>query len=76
MSQDHALRLGFIALNDAATMIVAKARGYFEAEGLNVTLSREVSWATVRDKIKVGALDGAHMLAPTALAVSLGVGGR
>ena len=75
MSRDHTLRLGFIALNDAATLIVAKARGYFEDEGLNVTLSREVSWATVRDKIKVGALDGAHMLAPTALAVSLGVGG-
>ena len=75
MSRDHALRLGFIALNDAATMIVAKAQGYFADEGLSVTLSREVSWATVRDKIKVGALDGAHMLAPTALAVSLGVGG-
>ncbi len=75
MSRDPALRLGFIALDDAATMIVAKARGYFEDEGLNVALSREVSWATVRDKVKVGALDGAHMLAPTALAVSLGVGG-
>jgi len=69
------LRLGFIALNDAAAVIVADARGYFAAEGLEVTLSREVSWATIRDKIKVGALDGAHMLAPTALAISLGATG-
>jgi ABC-type nitrate/sulfonate/bicarbonate transport system substrate-binding protein len=69
------LRLGFIALNDAASMIVADARGYFAEEGLEVTLSREVSWATVRDKIKVGALDGAHMLAPTALAITLGATG-
>lgn len=75
MSGDHSLRLGFIALNDAATMIVAEARGYFAQEGLDVTLSREVSWATMRDKIKVGALDGAHMLAPTALAISLGATG-
>jgi NitT/TauT family transport system ATP-binding protein/nitrate/nitrite transport system substrate-binding protein len=69
------LRLGFIALNDAAAMIVAHARGYFTAEGLEVSLSREVSWATMRDKIKVGALDGAHMLAPTALAITLGASG-
>jgi NitT/TauT family transport system ATP-binding protein/nitrate/nitrite transport system substrate-binding protein len=69
------LRLGFIALNDAAPLIVAEAKGYFESEGLDVLLSREVSWATVRDKVKVGALDGAHMLAPTALAITLGATG-
>lgn len=69
------LRLGFIALNDAAPLIVAEAKGYFEAEGLEVLLSREVSWATMRDKVKVGALDAAHMLAPTALAITLGATG-
>ena len=69
------LRLGFIALNDAAPVIAAQSLGYFADEGLAVDLSREVSWATVRDKVNVGALDGAHMLAPMALATSLGVGG-
>jgi ABC-type nitrate/sulfonate/bicarbonate transport system substrate-binding protein len=69
------LRLGFIALNDAATMIVARERGFFAAEGLDVELSRQVSWATIRDKVNVGALDGAHMLAPMALATSLGAAG-
>lgn len=69
------LRLGFIALNDAASVIVAEAKGFFEAEGLDVELSREVSWATMRDKMAVGALQGTHMLSPTALAISLGAAG-
>jgi len=75
MSGDRPLRIGFIALNDAAVLIAAKARGLFAAEGLDVELVREVSWATVRDKVNVGALDGAHMLAPLALATSIGAGG-
>lgn len=68
------LRLGFIPLTDCAPIVAAKALGYFEDEGLDVTLSREASWATIRDKVAVGALDGAHMLAPMALASPLGAG--
>lgn len=75
MSGERPLRLGFIALNDASVMIAAKEKGFFKAEGLDVELSRQVSWATVRDKMSIGALDGAHMLAPTALAISLGAAG-
>ena len=69
------LRLGFIALNDAAALIVADALGGFAEEGLEVELVREVSWATMRDKLAVGALDAAHLLAPLALATSMGVPG-
>jgi len=69
------LRLGFIALNDAASLIVADTKGFFAAEGLDVDLVREVSWATMRDKMSVGALDGAHMLSPAALAITLGASG-
>jgi NitT/TauT family transport system ATP-binding protein/nitrate/nitrite transport system substrate-binding protein len=61
------LKLGFIALTDCAPLVVAKERGLFEAEGLDVILSREASWANIRDKVASGALDGAHMLAPMAL---------
>lgn len=64
------LRLGFIPLTDCAPLIAAQAQGYFEDEGLAVELVREASWATVRDKVAVGALDGAHMLAPMALATA------
>ncbi|WP_421736420.1 CmpA/NrtA family ABC transporter substrate-binding protein [Caulobacter sp.] len=67
------LRLGFIPLTDCAPLVVAKALGFFAEEGLEVSLSREASWATLRDKVTVGALDGAHMLAPMALASTLGV---
>jgi ABC-type nitrate/sulfonate/bicarbonate transport system substrate-binding protein len=70
-----ALRLGFIPLNDCAPLVVAKEKGFFAEEGLDVELSREASWATIRDKVALGALDGAHMLAPLAIAASLGVGG-
>jgi nitrate/nitrite transport system substrate-binding protein len=69
------LRLGFIPLNDAAPLIVAKTKGYFAGEGLDVTLAREVSWANVRDKVSVGLLHGAHMLGPLPIACSLGLSG-
>jgi len=62
------LTLGFIPLTDCAPLVVAKARGFFAEEGLEVALSREASWATIRDKVAVGTLDGGHMLAPMALA--------
>ena len=70
MSDGRALKLGFIPLDDAAAMIAAHEKGFFAAEGLQVELSREMSWATIRDKIAFGALDGAHMLAPLALAMT------
>lgn len=62
------LRLGFIPLTDCAPLAVAQALGFFEEEGLAVELVREASWATIRDKVAVGALDGAHMLGPMVLA--------
>jgi NitT/TauT family transport system ATP-binding protein/nitrate/nitrite transport system substrate-binding protein len=68
------LSLGFVPLIDAAPIIVAQANGFFAAERLSITVSREASWATVRDKLAVGALDGAHLLAPLALASTLGMG--
>jgi len=69
------LRLGYIPLTDAAPLVVALENGHFEHYGLDVSLSRQPSWATLRDKLGVGHLDGAHLLAPMALACSLGVEG-
>jgi nitrate/nitrite transport system substrate-binding protein len=57
------LVLGFIPLTDCAPLIVAQEKGYFARYGLRVRLSRETSWANVRDKVCLGMLDGAHMLA-------------
>lgn len=68
------LRIGFIPLVDAAALIVAVDKGFAAAEGLDITLVREVSWSNVRDKLNIGLLDAAHLLAPVAIASSLGLG--
>jgi ABC-type nitrate/sulfonate/bicarbonate transport system substrate-binding protein len=68
------LCIGFIPLVDAAALIVAVDRGFTAAEGLDVTLVREVSWSNVRDKLNIGLFDAAHLLAPVAIASSLGLG--
>jgi ABC-type nitrate/sulfonate/bicarbonate transport system substrate-binding protein len=58
------LRMGFIPLVGAAAQIVAVDKGSAAAEGLDVTLVREVSWSNVRDKLNIGLFDAAHLLAP------------
>ena len=68
------LHIGFIPLIDAAALIVAVEKGFAAAEGLDVALVREVSWSNVRDKLNIGLFDAAHLLAPVAIASSLGVG--
>ena len=68
------LRLGFIPLADAAALIVAVDKGFCADEGLDVELIREVSWSNVRDKLNIGLFDAAHLLAPVAIASSLGLG--
>jgi ABC-type nitrate/sulfonate/bicarbonate transport system substrate-binding protein len=68
------LCIGFIPLVDAAALIVAVDKGFAAAEGLDVTLVREVSWSNVRDKLNIGLFDAAHLLAPVAIASSLGLG--
>jgi ABC-type nitrate/sulfonate/bicarbonate transport system substrate-binding protein len=68
------LRIGFIPLADAAALIVAADKGFAAEEGLDVELVREVSWSNVRDKLNIGLFDAAHLLAPVAIASSLGFG--
>ena len=68
------VRLGFVPLTDCAPLAAAQVLGAFANEGLEVEFSREASWATLRDKLAVGAIDAAHLLAPMALAASAGVG--
>ena len=68
------LSIGFIPLTDAAVLIAAAERGFAMAEGIEIALHKEVSWANIRDKVNIGLLDGAHMLGPLAIASSLGLG--
>jgi NitT/TauT family transport system ATP-binding protein len=73
MSGDS-LRVGFIPLADAAALIVAADKGFAASQDLSLDLVREVSWSNVRDKLNIGLFDAAHLLAPVAIASSLGVG--
>lgn len=68
------LRVGFIPLADATALIVAVDKGFAAEEGLDVELVREVSWSNVRDRLNIGQFDAAHLLAPVAIASSLGLG--
>jgi two-component system, oxyanion-binding sensor len=71
---DTRLRIGFIPLADATALIVAVDKGFAAAEGLDIELVREVSWSNVRDKLNIGLFDAAHLIAPVAIASSLGLG--
>jgi len=69
------LDIGFVPLTDCAPLVIALEKGFFDAEGLDVTLWRERAWASIRDKTGYGLFDAAQMLYPMPLAMSLGVGG-
>lgn len=68
------IRLGFVALNDAAPLAAAEDLGCFEEAGLDVALSRELGWASVREKLVFGELDAAHAPFSLPLAITLGLG--
>jgi ABC-type nitrate/sulfonate/bicarbonate transport system substrate-binding protein len=69
------LRLGYVPLTDAAPLVVADALGLFADAGVRVALTAERSWATLRDKLAFGAIDGAQLLAPMPVALACGAGG-
>ena len=69
------LRIGLLPLADAAPLVIAKARGFFARHGLDVELRVERAWAALRDKVAMGVLDAAQMLAPMPVAATLGLDG-
>ena len=68
------LTIGFIKLTDMAPLAVAYEKGYFEDEGLYVTLEAQANWKVLLDRVITGELDGAHMLAGQPLAATIGFG--
>lgn len=69
------LRLGFVALSDAAPLIVAQRLNLGVRHGLTLELLRQPSWAAVRDKLLSGELDAAHALYGLVCGLQLGIGG-
>jgi NitT/TauT family transport system ATP-binding protein len=68
------LTIGFLPLVDACLPILAHEHGFAEDEGLSLRLVRDVSWATVLDRLLYGHSDAAHLVAPLAIATTLGRG--
>jgi len=74
MVEKPQLKFGFIKLTDMAPLAIAKEMGYFEEEGLFVTLEAQSNWKNILDRVIDGELDGAHMLAGQPIAASAGFG--
>ncbi len=70
------VKIGFIALTDAASVIMAKELGYFDDMGLDVSVEKQASWPALRDALLNGQIDAAHGLFSLPLSVAAGVGGN
>lgn len=70
------LKFGFIKLTDMAPLAIAYEKGYFEDEGLYVSLEAQANWKVLLDRVIDGELDGAHMLAGQPLGATIGFGTR
>ena len=68
------LKFGFIKLTDCAPLVIAKEKGYFSDEGLNVEIEAQSNWKVLLDRVIDGQLDGAHMLAGQPIGATIGFG--
>jgi nitrate/nitrite transport system substrate-binding protein len=74
-SANRKVKLGFIALTDAASIIMAKELGYFDERDLEVTVEKQASWPATRDNLLTDQIDGCHGLFTLPLSVATNVGG-
>ncbi|MDQ1921753.1 CmpA/NrtA family ABC transporter substrate-binding protein [Massilia pseudoviolaceinigra] len=74
VKQLRTVRIGFMPLTDCASLVMAAECGFDRQYGIRIVLSRETSWANVRDKLGSGALDAAHVLYGLMYGVQLGIG--
>ena len=68
------LKFGFIKLTDCAPIVIAKEKGFFEDEDLQVEVIAQPNWKTLLDNVITGELDGAHMLSGQPIAATIGFG--
>ncbi|WP_395825064.1 CmpA/NrtA family ABC transporter substrate-binding protein [Collimonas sp.] len=70
------VKIGFIPLTDCASVVMASWLGFDKKYGIKIVLSKEASWAGVRDKLSNGELDAAHVLSGLIYGVQMGIGGQ
>ena len=67
------MKFGIIALTDCASIVMAHELGYFKKFGINATVSKEASWAVIRDKLTLGENHATHMLLGMPFASTMGL---
>jgi nitrate/nitrite transport system substrate-binding protein len=67
------VRFGMIALTDCSPIVMAHELGYFKKFGINSVVSKEASWAVIRDKMNLGENQGTHMLIGMPFASTMGL---
>ena len=72
--EKDSLKFGFIKLTDCAPIVIAKEKGFFEEEGLQVDVEAQPNWKTLLDRVINGELDGSHMLSGQPIAATIGFG--
>jgi nitrate/nitrite transport system substrate-binding protein len=70
------IKLGFIALTDCSSLVMAQELGYFEERGLNVEVIKQASWPATRDNLLSGQVHGAHCLFSMPTSLAAGIGGK
>ncbi len=73
-AEKASLKFGFIKLTDMVPLAIAYEKGYFEDEGLSVSLEAQANWKVLLDRVVTGELDGAHMLAGQPIGATIGFG--
>ena len=69
------IKIGIIALTDCSPFVIAHEKGLFKKYGINSTISKEASWAVIRDKLVTGENQATHMLIGMPIASTMGLGG-
>ncbi|MBI5431898.1 MAG: ABC transporter substrate-binding protein [Planctomycetes bacterium] len=67
------VRIGIVAVQSCASLVIAHEKGFFEKHGLTSTISKEASWAAARDKLVSGENHGTHMKYAQPIGSSIGV---
>src|SRR5215212_2482167 len=73
--ETRTVRFGIIALTDCAPIVMAHELGYFKKFGIDSVISKEASWAVIRDKLNIGENQATHMLLGMPLASTMGLAG-
>jgi nitrate/nitrite transport system substrate-binding protein len=69
------VRIGFIALTDCASVVMAKELGMFADRDLDVEVVKQASWPATRDNLLNGEIDAAHCLFGMPFSLATGIGG-